>query len=284
MDRAQLCWLRATASDRCTESKKGRQRKGSAQSQNEMAEPWIRDAAHEFWIAARQSNKPFPRDLESAIAWVLPLALLKVPHLWVRHVQAALAQRLLPFPSDFQDRPLHGCICAYSDRGLIIVDGADPADELRFTLAHELAHFVFDYRRPRARAIERFGIDISSVLDGLREPTANERVDAILSNTPIGFYGHFMHRHNSGGPTPATLASETHADAFALELLAPETLVRERLPRGFFKKPFEESVKSLNRVLVRHFDLPRHVATQHASRLCRLWLGGPSVREWLGLT
>ena len=249
-----------------------------------MAEAWIRDAAQEFWIAAKQSNKPFPRDLETAIAWVLPLALLKVPHLWVRHVHTALAQRQLPFPSNFKDRPLHGCVCAYSDRGIIIVDGADPANELRFTIAHELAHFLLDYRRPRAQTIQRFGNDISSVLDGLREPTANQRVDAILSNTPIGFYAHFMHRHDTGDPTPTTLVSETQADTFALELLAPETQVRERLPRGFFKKPFKERINSLNRLLTRHFDLPKDVAAQHANRLCRLWFGGPSVREWLGLT
>jgi len=249
-----------------------------------MAEALIRDAAQEFWIAAKQSNKPFPRDLEGAIAWVLPVALLKVPHLWVRHVQAALAQRQLPFPSDLEDRPLHGCVCAYSEKGLIIVDGADPADELRFTIAHELAHFLFDYRQPRAQAIEKFGSSIALVLDGLREPTAGQRVDSILSNTSIGLYAHFMHRHDDGAPTGVTLASETQADAFALELLAPEVSVREKLPRDFTKRPFEKKVTGLTRLLRKRFDLPKDVAAQYGSRLCRRWFGGRTVREWLGFT
>lgn len=249
-----------------------------------MAEPWIRDAAQGFWIAAKQSNKAFPRDLEGAIAWALPVAVLKLPHLWVRHVQAALVQRQLPFPPDVDDRPLHGCVCAYSDRGIIVVDGADPADELRFTIAHELAHFLFDYRRPRDKAIKKFGSCISLVLDGLHEPTAEQRVDAVLSNTPIGLYAHFMHRDDSGAPTARTLASETQADAFALELLAPEAHVREKLPRDFIKRSFERKTSGLTRLLRKQFDLPQNVASQYGSRLCRRWFGGPSVREWLGLT
>ncbi len=246
-----------------------------------MAESWIRDAAQEFWVSARKSG-PFPRDLEGAIAWVLPLGILRIPNLWVSDVEAALLQRQLLFTANAKNRPLHGCVCAYAGKGLIIVDATDDASELRFTVAHELAHFLLDYQTPRMQAIDRLGQEITSVLDGLRSPTAGERADALLANVPIGLYAHFMHRDGAGAAETAIAQSETRADALALELLSPEMEVRRSLPRGFLDKPFAKRIKSVRRVLVRRFGLPRHIALPQAARLCRSWFGGPSIREWLG--
>ncbi|HZQ09243.1 MAG TPA: ImmA/IrrE family metallo-endopeptidase [Anaerolineae bacterium] len=35
---------------------------------------------------------------------------------------------------------------------MIFLDGSDPANEQRITVAHEIAHFLVDYQMPRARA------------------------------------------------------------------------------------------------------------------------------------
>ncbi|MFN8557423.1 MAG: ImmA/IrrE family metallo-endopeptidase [Dehalococcoidia bacterium] len=40
---------------------------------------------------------------------------------------------------------------------MIIVDSSDAPDEVRFTVAHEAAHFLLDYEQPRARAVAALG-------------------------------------------------------------------------------------------------------------------------------
>lgn len=242
----------------------------------------IRNTAQGFWSVSGQSG-PFPRDLEAAVAWALPVAILRVPKLWIRDVETHLQQRRLPIPVRAENRPLHGCVCAYGGRGLIFLDGADGINEIRFTLAHEVAHFVLDYLNPRRRAVEKLGSEITAVLDGHRAAIASERVDALLARAHIGFYAHFMHRNSGEIATDEVAIAEIDADQLALELLAPEYEVRRLLPKGISKKSYSQRELSTRRLLVQRFGLPTPIARDHASRLCRLWFSGPSFREWLGI-
>jgi hypothetical protein len=246
-----------------------------------MIEPLLKETADQFWHAAGISPT-FPRELERAVAWVMPIAILKIPNLWTRDVEDCLRRRQLPLLSVTEDRPLHGCVYAYAGKGLIIVNGTDEIDELRFTIAHELAHFLLNYQVPRNRAIDKLGPEITDVLDGLRAARTIERVDAVLSGVLLGIYSHFMHREDvKDGST--IVAAESRADRLAVELLAPEEAVRRLLPRGFYDRTFQRRVGSLRRLLKMRFGLPRSVAASLASRICREWFGGPSAREWLGL-
>jgi hypothetical protein len=246
-----------------------------------MVDSLIRNMGEAFWEAAADTG-PFPRELERAVAWAAPLGILRIPNLWVGDIKACLTQRQLPFFIGVEDRPLHGCVCAYGGRGLIFVNGTDEPAEARFTVAHELAHYLLDYERPRRSAIEKLGSDITAVLDGLRPIKREERVDALLAGVRIGFYSHFMHRENDQCVTDVA-DSETRADRLALELLAPEDQVRDALPRGFFRKPYTKRTGSVRRILKMRFDLPTSVAHGYAAHLCRDWFHRPSAREWLGV-
>ncbi|MGD0466825.1 MAG: hypothetical protein ABSA54_00470 [Terriglobales bacterium] len=235
-----------------------------------------------FWEAGGQICT-FPRDIEAAIAWALPLAILRIPNLWISDVEASFRQRRLPFVAQAEDRPLHGCIFAYAGKGLIIVDGSDATHELRFTIAHEVSHFLLDYHEPRQRAIKKLGVSITTVLDGLRAATTEERVDAILAAVTIGMYSHFMHRDSESGTGSIVSHSESQANGLAIELLAPEENLWRALPRDLGERPFSKRVASVSGILVRRFGLPPSIARSHAARLCRSWFGGPSVRDRLGL-
>jgi hypothetical protein len=147
-----------------------------------------------------------------------------------------------------------------------------------------VSHFLVDYQAPRQRAVEKLGLSIIAVMDGVRPATPEERVDAVLARTAIGTYAHFMHRDAEGITSPAVANSETLADRLAVELLAPERRVRDSLPLDVDKKPFATLVGNTAKILVRRFGLPRAVARTYAARLCRSWFGGPSVRERLGIT
>ncbi len=170
-----------------------------------MVEPSLTRIAEKFWRSVGQQHPVFPQDIESAVAWALPVAILRMPNLWVNDVEECFRQRQLPVPVGTANRALHGCICAYGGKGLIIVNGTNNAAEIRLTIAHEVAHFLLDYLQPRERALDRLGATVGPVLDGLRRPTAEERIDSLLVDAPVGLYTHFMHRNGRGEPDQAVL-------------------------------------------------------------------------------
>jgi Zn-dependent peptidase ImmA (M78 family) len=121
-------------------------------------------------------------------------------------------------------------LIAQRGHAFIFIDGSLPDDELRFTLAHETAHFVHHYEGPRSSALEVLGSGIEVVLDGERPPTAQERLRGALRGVPIGVYQHMMDRAD-GLPDRATSQLEAEADLIAFELLAPtNTVLRTTTP------------------------------------------------------
>ena len=82
----------------------------------------IQRIAEEFWAQVGEPE-PFPRLLEPAVLWVLPLAVFKLPRLWVRDVQGWLAARGVRFQLETGDRPLHGCLFAFGGRGCVLLNG-----------------------------------------------------------------------------------------------------------------------------------------------------------------
>lgn len=248
-----------------------------------MIEPSLVEASQRFWAAAGELE-PFPRALEEPVLWALPLAILKLPRLWVTDVESWLRQRGLTLSVGTPNRPLRGCLIAYGGKGCVLLDGTDPIEDRRFSLAHEVAHFMLDYLVPRQQATSRFGERVLEVLDGMRPPTIQERVDALLTETSIGTHTHLMERRADGLlVSPHIVSAESRADRLALELLAPmEELLRRvahvRQPAGF-----RMLVDLAVQVLVNDFGLPLAVAEPYGNFAVRCWTGGPTFREWLGI-
>lgn len=247
-----------------------------------MLEAHLRRTAEKFWESAGHIKSKCPRDIESAIAWSVPLFVVRIPKLSVHAVENYLRQRQLPAVIGAMDRPLHGCVIAMRGKGVVIVNGTDSPDEVRFTIAHEVSHFLLDYQQPRLMTIEKLGSGIEEVLDGRRPPRPEERIDALLANIQLGLYSHFMHRGNAGSVAGPVLEAESQADRLAFELIAPETAVWQELPKLFYSQPYNTRVLTLRRLLLRRFGMPIGAAREYAARLCRSRFGGVSVREWLG--
>jgi hypothetical protein len=245
-----------------------------------MPELWIQRLAEEFWQSAGTVEPP-PRNLEPHVLWALPLAILKFPKLRLSDARLWLEQRRV-FGVDDGDRQLHACLIAFAGKGLVFLDGTNPADELRFSLAHEVGHFIVDYLVPRRTAVARFGSEIAGVLDGIRHPTTRERGEAILSNTRIGVYRHMMARTRSGDiGCPRIAAAESAADQLALELLAPYELVQNFLAADI--SGAQQTHRAITNVLQERFGLPISMALRYSCRFGPVDKKPKSVKQWLGI-
>lgn len=231
------------------------------------------DAVRLFWERCGELE-PFPRSLERSIALALPVTVVKPSKLQLHKVEGWLQRRGVPFQFSCRNRVVRGCLIAFGGEGLIFIDGSDPDDERRFTLAHEIAHFLVDYWQPRERAMATLGYTITDVLDGLRLPTVGERVNALLVRTPIGVHTDLMERDTDNDFSANVWQIEGRADKVALALLAPPEDVLSRTELGAAK--FEQRLFSTTSVLRSDFGLPFGIAESYGRSLLTAVNRGPS--------
>lgn len=235
-----------------------------------------RTAIDEFWKRAGRIE-PFPRNLERAIAFALPLTIVKTPRLRLWSVESYLKERGIPFQFDTEPRGIRGCLLAYVGNGVIFLDGSDSADEQRITLAHELGHFISDYQIPRQTAVGKIGPSIIEALDGHRDLTLEERIYATLSGMSVGAHIKLIERDTAGLPVDQMIWKiEERADKVALELLAPRDEVLNRVDLALPR--FEMRRVEVMRVLRETFGLPRSFAHLYASNLLE---DAGKGRSWL---
>lgn len=225
--------------------------------------PWVAGLTYAFWADAG-SVEPFPRGLRRSVARALPVSVVLLPRLRLDGVRTWLRENGVACPCDDGDRPLRACLAACRGHGLIFLDGTDGEDEQRFSLAHEVGHFLRHYWLPRRRACQSLGTRVAEVLDGERPPTERERLHALLKDVPLGFQLHLMRRGPRREMVNAAVAqAEEEADRVAYELLAPaaEVLARTRTIQGAAGRD------RLVELLQAEFGLPREQADDYGRLL-----------------
>jgi hypothetical protein len=217
---------------------------------------WAAELAGRFWAVAGPPP-PFPRDLTAAAPAALPLRVVSLPALRLDGVRAWLARAGLRCPTDEPDRPLRACLVTRAGVGFVFLDADDPPDERRFSLAHEVAHFLRDYDAVRRAAAARLGPAVLEVFDGQRPATAEERLHAVFRGVPVAAHVHLLRRDDAGRPrSEAERQAEAAADRLAFELLAPAELFPEPGDAGALRAKLEVD-----------FGLPAAAAAAYAALL-----------------
>ncbi len=240
----------------------------------------IENTALEFWEWV-EAFPPFPRNMEDWFVYIFPLDIERIPDLTIGQINiwAQSSGSSYRFRGDSRRR-LRGCIFPRRNLGTIFVDANDSLEEQRLTVAHEGAHFLYDYYSPRKRAIEVLGEDIREVLEGKRVPTLEERLHGVLANVSVGVRGHLMERPDEGVPTNIVLDAEDRADRLALELLAPAASLRERMQQADVPTGYRARLAFLRTTLYTEYGLPRSIDSFYAEMLLHQW-GEPTFRDWL---
>jgi len=234
-----------------------------------MTEGWLQEAVKDCGLPA---SAVFPRDLAEDIPLVLPLTVVPLPGLTPRRGLAWLVSHKRAHGRlAATDELKHGFTVAHAGVGVLFLNSADPPEEQRFTLAHEVAHFVLDHLQPRSRALRVRGVSILPVLDGRQEPTVSEQVFSALERIPYRTQSNFMDRNDKGKPrTGQVMESELRADRLAFELLAPRQELLPLLNHA--------GRKDLEAELISRFGLPVAEARTYARWLL---LEQPSRRPFL---
>lgn len=213
---------------------------------------WAVELATRFWLRAGPVPA-FPRDLTGPVAFALPLSVVQLSGLTVERVRDWLERIKLLVPIAAADRPLRACLVCRGPAGVVFLDADDPADERRFSLAHEAAHYLRDHEAPRDRLGEKLGSAALDVCDGRRPATFAERLSAVWRGVTATAQVHLLSRDDAGRPRSAAEAdAEAAADRLAFELLAPAAA----LPAGVTPE-----------LLVRDFGLPPSAAAAYLKLL-----------------
>lgn len=225
---------------------------------------WVSDLADRFWDRAGRPVLPFPRDLEPTVTNAVLLSIVDRPGLRLSTVADYLRRLGWPLAVAEPDRALRAALSCWQGGGFLFLDATDPPDERRFSVAHELAHFLRDYDGPRQQVVRALGPAALAVLDGFRPPTDDERLHAVLRNRPLAPHVHLMSRDPDGRPRgDDEREAEESADRLAFELLAPAELLRD-----------STGGDSLTSRLIEEFSLPPIQARLYAHFL--LPVGPPS--------
>lgn len=208
--------------------------------------------------------RSFPRDIEAA-AQYLPVYPIHLDELTPRAVDAWLSEHLGWVSAESSQRSLRGCLVAHRGRAFIFLDAAETTDERRFTLSHELSHFVGHYLMRRDYAIAQLGAGIMDVLNGVRPPTKEERLSSVLKQCPLGTFRDVLARDGLSPVNQETERMECEADAAAFEIIAPAAVVVAECKT----KDVPPELPALQRLLVSDFGLALTDAKNYAPAIIK---------------
>lgn len=158
----------------------------------------------------------------SDLVYSLNLTCLEIPGLTRDAASRYLAQRggILDEDGGERQSPLAGFLYAVGEDASIFVEEGDPVARRRFSVAHELGHYLLHFRPLLRRVSARIGAPVEALdafpkLEDESEPDAQPDGQIVL---PLAY--------DEAATLPPLPQMEAEANQFAAELLMPADLVK----------------------------------------------------------
>jgi Zn-dependent peptidase ImmA (M78 family) len=243
---------------------------------------YIVSVAKEFWSVGGLNAEP-PYDISGAVSLLFPIDIVQLSELTTGKIDHWFASRKINIQTHVKDRYLHGFVVFYRGSGFMFINGTDDETERRYTIAHEVSHFLLDYKIPRDKIIQKLGNSVEDALDGVREPTSAEMIEGIIKHVSVKPFMHLLEKEGDGSFQNLKIYnSENNADALALELLAPANRVTGETLRGRKKLPYQDFYQKAAEIIGYRYKLPAEIANGYARLLAYKITGGPSLIDKLG--
>lgn len=244
--------------------------------------PNIETIAKEFWEKAGGPTR-YPCDIQRAVSLAKNVYVVSIPLLHMDLIYQWLNERSFHFQLPRFEKSLHGFLLTNKGEGFVFLNGTDSEEERRFTLAHEISHFILDYEQPRQQAVKKFGASILEVLDGVRPLTVEERIQGLISIQGLTLFTHLLDDEAMSGIGRLQVwEAESRADQLALELLAPERQVRRQINRLKEQSRLKDYKGAISGILSDYYGLPITVSESYATYLSKKFTGGATFAERWG--
>jgi IrrE N-terminal-like domain len=248
-----------------------------------FSKPQIERIAREFWSTADQVHR-LNFDILSAVNASLIIDLIPVQQLSLGNIETWLAARTITIDLHVNDRSLHGALLIKDGSVFMFVDATGDEVQQRFTIAHEVSHFLLDYQLPKERAILALGKEIEDVLNGTSAPTTAQLVLSVIKGINIDPYTFLIEKTGNGSFISwSNFNSENEADYLALELLAPRIMVINDTVSSAKRLTYSQFTRKSHEILMKKYRIPSEVAHQYATELAYSVTNGPSFLDKLGL-
>ncbi len=248
-----------------------------------FSKPQIERIAREFWSTVDQVYRD-SFDIVSAVDASLIIDLVMIKELSLQKIETWLAERTISIEFDVNDRGLHGALMIKTGSVFMFVEDSQNEIQQRFTVAHEVSHFLLDYHVPKEKAILALGKEIEDVLNGNLAASNPQLALSVIKGITIDPYTFLIENNGNGSFLSwSNFNSENEADYLALELLAPRAKVINETVSSTKRLTYSQFTRKSQEILIGKYGIPSEVARQYASELAYSVTNGPSFLDKLGL-
>ena len=235
----------------------------------------IERIAREFW-ATTHAEFRYNYDIVKVVESSLNVQLIRMPQLSPKNITSWLSDHDMNIPLENNERNLHGALIIQNGAVLMFIDTTENDTRQRYTLAHQVSHFLLDYQMPKERTIMTLGKEIAGVLKGNAEASVEQLVQSAFNGMTDKVYTLFIEKDEA-------IPSENPADSLALELLAPRyQIIHETAAKSILLSyaPFKRKCREL---LIGKYRIPSEIAHKYASDLAGSVMNKSSFLSRLGI-
>lgn len=247
-----------------------------------FSKPQIERIAREFWLTVDQEYRD-GFDIVNAIDTSVFINLRRIKELSLKKLEEWLKEMTDQEEFNIDDRHLHGALIIKGPSIFMFVEASEDEVQQRFTVAHEVSHFLLDYHLPKERAILALGKEIEDVLNGNLPPSNIQRTLSAIKGVDIAPYSFLIEKTGNGSfENWSNFNAENEADYLALELLAPRARVISETISSTKRLAYSQFTRKSKEILIEKYRIPVRIADQYASELGYSVTSGPSFLDKLG--